>query len=146
MNKYFNSNYTVYLVVAAGQCCSEFLVTPVNVAAYVGNSVSFPCTYNSTDPNDYLSFEAWSDALSDWDRVFRERQDVRPPYNATYSLSTNNSTTNEFVIDINSTNATHAVRHSCFMFTTKRREVVFVNLLGERLYTKPNMAIKSNYK
>jgi hypothetical protein len=127
------------MVVAAGQCCSEFLVKPVNVAAYVGDSVSFPCAYNTTDPYDYLRFEAWNAVLAPpgWDLVFREEQGVFSPYNATYSLSTNNSTTNEFVIDIDSTDATHAVKHSCFMNVTAQRQIVFVNLLGE---TKLNQA------
>jgi hypothetical protein len=116
-------------------------VKPVNMAAYVGDSVSFSCTYNSSQPNDFLSFEAWNDVLAPpgWDIVFWEGQDVIPPYDDTYVLVINNSMTNEFVIDIDSTDATHAIRHSCFMNVTAQRHVVFVSLLGE---TKPCMAIK----
>lgn len=118
---------------------------PVNVAAFVGDSVSFSCTYNYTNNfNDYLRFEAWNDNLAppDWALVFREGKDVASPYNATYSLSTNNSTTNEFVIDINSTDATHAVRHSCLLYLTDQREVVFVNLLGETVFYKTGYKTK----
>lgn len=150
LNKYFYSQlyYALPDYKAAGQqpCCTNFTVKPVNVAAYVGDSVSFSCAYNTniTQLKEYLRFEAWNDDLAKpgWEVVFREERGVFPPYNDTYSLSTNNSTTNEFVIDIDPTEPTHAVRHSCFMNVANQRQVAFINLLGE---TKLNQAWLSHY-
>ena len=120
-------------VSAYGLVTSEFLNYPRNVAAFVGDTVQFPCSYDSSYSEEYLRYDILHEKLVGWDNIFSEKRgQIEPPYDNSYYVA-NESHTNNFVLLINSTLPFNAALHRCLLYISDQRRAAFVSLLGNNL-------------